>query len=1234
MLLCETEVQTQRLGMDSQSCDWILQCLKNNMDKAEATQSNSAEGSDKSAETQHSPRSRNSSSPCDQATRDSSESPDIVESEKASHSQGPPGSPTPSPCPSPNSTAATSHSYLKAALKNCTAGTSIIGHPSPSGLASTSASECSSKITPSGQQLTQDKKSHSKQANTKEPGNVRQSSEKETAKLNATTVEKSSLSQNSKKDIVCPPTMKQERGASPPADAAINFSKALSLASSSSAIANAVLSLSQLSSLTNSSALIAGGAGTPASDLVKQHICSMLQGLPFLLPGLQRLVPPVGGMSLNNNNNNSSSGTAAGGSGGIMCACGIRFTCRSNMEAHKKFYCTHQSNSASVDGDGSNSNREDVGEDGNWGGVYRCPQCPFTAQTKLSLNGHMNIHTSTPEEVPSLTPPKVKTPASSVDPRAAERYCTECDIQFSSLKTFKVHKAHYCQTRHVLKANKSPLREEPLVNSSLINSSSAGQPILLLPTDPVLLVPYSVIIGASLLPSHVLPQQGAAVLTPDGQIQPLSLAHALGNHTPAGASSLLSHRFNLPSSISLPTSSANVSPQVSPRASNSVESSAPKIFKEELRSTACEPTVSGKRRGDNECPLDLTTKRSKLSIKSDLLSDEEKENREVNTPSLSNSPAVARNGSSAGSISGEFEGKLLASPRTSPTGDAGDRSTPRSPRPGSAAPSLTSPRTASQESPRASTSAANQSPSQSSPTLHQSLLPQIPAGFSNILGGIDNLSGLPFSSLQYLQGFQGATPELLLKMFNGIVPPLPAPPPPPPSTTPVKQGEARCNECNIIFYKEENYLVHKKHYCAARDKSNDEERQSAGRHSPASARGSLSPPNRTVKPELLPASNISLRDVPKTSKPTGQFACNPCGIKFTSPDNLAAHQTYYCPKREGSTSEEGVTKGMWRCPRCRVAMPETLQAAHQCVSPGTSSAHGWKCPCCPMLSPTATAAQKHLETHAGIKAFRCTICGYRGNTLRGMRTHIRMHFEKRTNDLQEENFIECILEDDDRRYRMNSAQEIRMNITEHQQALLENPALAAAILSNSGTSISENTDPPMSCTICPFVTTNRRNFIKHLAIAHKLGVELKNILENQPSPPALKTCTGKPDTNENAIQDSNISPPLSAIKLEPEIKLEVADSEEETQMSSSPSKSPIASEENGTRASASPPRSSVSPPAMASTSSRTSNTVPTEPVHHCHVCNISFSFIDSYLAHKRYYCNRQQSNTPPETTVQ
>lgn len=97
----------------------------------------------------------------------------------------------------------------------------------------------------------------------------------------------------------------------------------------------------------------------------------------------------------------------------------------------------------------------------------------------------------------------------------------------------------------------------------------------------------------------------------------------------------------------------------------------------------------------------------------------------------------------------------------------------------------------------------------------------------------------------------------------------------------VKQGVSKCKECNIVFCKYENYLAHKKHYCSSRNI----EENSDGKTKP-------SPPTSPL------ASNNS------TGNSSGaihgayqQLICAACGIKFTSLDNLQAHQMYYCPKR-------------------------------------------------------------------------------------------------------------------------------------------------------------------------------------------------------------------------------------------------------------------------------------------------------------------------------------------------
>lgn len=95
----------------------------------------------------------------------------------------------------------------------------------------------------------------------------------------------------------------------------------------------------------------------------------------------------------------------------------------------------------------------------------------------------------------------------------------------------------------------------------------------------------------------------------------------------------------------------------------------------------------------------------------------------------------------------------------------------------------------------------------------------------------------------------------------------------------VKQGVSKCKECNIVFCKYENYLAHKKHYCSARNLEDGID----GKTKPS--------------PPTSPLANNIAGSTPGTPLAYQQLICAACGIKFTSLDNLNAHQRYYCPKR-------------------------------------------------------------------------------------------------------------------------------------------------------------------------------------------------------------------------------------------------------------------------------------------------------------------------------------------------
>uniref|UniRef100_A0A182JKP9 Zinc finger protein ush n=1 Tax=Anopheles atroparvus TaxID=41427 RepID=A0A182JKP9_ANOAO len=313
----------------------------------------------------------------------------------------------------------------------------------------------------------------------------------------------------------------------------------------------------------------------------------------------------------------------------------------------------------------------------------------------------------------------------------------------------------------------------------------------------------------------------------------------------------------------------------------------------------------------------------------------------------------------------------------------------------------------------------------------------------------------------------------------------------------VKQGDSKCKECNIVFCKYENYLAHKKHYCSARN-------QDDGDHA------KISPP---ISPQTLGSATGTVVGSPAGSISSGgpgarnsvgvvggpvayqQLICAACGIKFTSLDNLTAHQMYYCPKRIEasmpvnaiSTTVSTPTPHKERCSKCK--------SMHEPGQPCTVAGHGaYKCPICEAISPNSTEARRHMDTHGGVKAFRCTICRYKGNTLRGMRTHIRMHFDKKTNEFNEENYITCILEEDGIEIppagAQNAAAMAAAAAAMASQKFLGQEPHTVAHDGGPGS----RTSPPTStgggqmvrhhCEFCPYSSSYRINVAKHIKHVH------------------------------------------------------------------------------------------------------------------------------------------------------
>jgi len=253
---------------------------------------------------------------------------------------------------------------------------------------------------------------------------------------------------------------------------------------------------------------------------------------------------------------------------------------------------------------------------------------------------------------------------------------------------------------------------------------------------------------------------------------------------------------------------------------------------------------------------------------------------------------------------------------------------------------------------------------------------------------------------------------------------------------------SKCLECNIVFYKHENFVAHKEHYCAGRQTKLHGAQ--SGQHSqgraPSSASVSLSDdgnsstsqPGGVVKNEEQVLTNAApsraLLDtisrintgatvsVPKTKTPelvatidqgVLQYYCIPCKIKFSNLDTLKAHKQFYCPSRFVETQTPVVsTKTNGQCNSGGVEVDDAivqscsmcgntfasvqLMKLHYCTG---SLVHYplFRCPYCDYIAQSDSRLVDHIKAHAPSKAYKCVMCGYRGNTVRGMRMHGKMH---------------------------------------------------------------------------------------------------------------------------------------------------------------------------------------------------------------------------------------------------
>ena len=260
----------------------------------------------------------------------------------------------------------------------------------------------------------------------------------------------------------------------------------------------------------------------------------------------------------------------------------------------------------------------------------------------------------------------------------------------------------------------------------------------------------------------------------------------------------------------------------------------------------------------------------------------------------------------------------------------------------------------------------------------------------------------------------------------------------PTGQTPATTSVSKCLECNIVFYKHENFVAHKQHYCASRravktspqispklsPRETDTASSTAATVAAVAASSLRKPsPELTSRPLSSSASNEekvdAINNVSKMAaipnetveknKTNVSYFCVPCKIKFSSASTLKAHKDYYCPHgknseqslilckndsvSEGSCSEaddNSLEDNFYTCTNCCTSYTSSrLYRHHYC--PANMQNPMVRCPHCDYVAPTQNKLSEHMKAHATSRGYKCLLCGYRGNTVRGMRMHGKTH---------------------------------------------------------------------------------------------------------------------------------------------------------------------------------------------------------------------------------------------------
>lgn len=752
-------------------------------------------------------------------------------------------------------------------------------------------------------------------------------------------------------------------------------------------------------------------------------------------------------------------------------------------------------------------------------------------------------------------------------------YCEACQIQFISIDTYQVHKQLYCKGRHEKDDGTSsptlpehasiafkPGPDTVIIRSSVnggVASSSLIQPQAIyaaISTNPLILLPCSLVNGQGLVPqTGVMPTGAPGIVLQTGIACPTIVEKPTTSASKLKDESQPSRKTSHPimhfssDTVDRPSTSSFRKRKMSEGDVLNLKKSCSGVLVRPLDVEETQNESESTSPVDQDAPLDLSLK--KFTCRSPA-----KRKDSVISPGCHSPPNPTSSDSGSPQRSSVVYSRVTSSPTNSYSND--------------------------------------------SVHCYSTQIPVVLARQSSI----DRVSPAP----------------PVLHMDASVDKQLSHPSMPPPKL--VKQGNNKCEECNIFFYKYDNYLAHKRHYCAFRRQQLSALAAAASTnqdHSSDDNNSNHSGMNDSSQSYQMDdgAKSSSRRDqsvehfrsvITKSSHSV--YCCDACGVKFSTSDNLEAHQTYYCIKKADSAMSKAA------------AMRGDNSHSPQSLESPFDGPEEWKCNYCDAACSSYETIRRHLLTHSELRGFRCIVCGYKGNTLRGMRTHACEHITEGSSSIEEfistkvvaENGIAPIVpnaishSDDD---SDSSKEDKRTNIQRDSSNQSDGTGTSSQ-KKNSDHSESNSNSPRIVEKVNRDQVPNPTSPVKR-----ETGSSSPDVNGSSPpsgvNPMAFCDVVIKTENDQSSGEDcSRDENPKTFIKFEPEPEYDSDDKPQDL------SKSPTGQSTSVIRRT--PERSDVRIlPAKRTSKSQSRHS---SELKYCKVCDIKFAHLSNFIAHKKFYC--------------